>query len=93
MISKWANGNEVASRTEAWDWQVQCVFPWISPFLGAVKSGGGGFPGGTVVENPPANAGDWVRALVREDPTCCGAAKPVRHNYRACALEPASHNY
>ena len=25
--------------------------------------------------------GIWVRALVREDPTCCGATKPVRHNY------------
>ena len=25
--------------------------------------------------------GTQVRALVREDPTCCGAAKPVRHNY------------
>ena len=35
----------------------------------------------------------WVRALVREDPTCRGATKPVRHNYWACALEPASHNY
>ena len=35
----------------------------------------------------------WVRALVREDPTCCGATKPVCHNYWACALEPASHNY
>ena len=23
----------------------------------------------------------WVRALVLEDPTCCGATKPVRHNY------------
>ena len=34
-----------------------------------------------------------VRALVREDPTCRGAAKPVRHNYWACALELASHNY
>ena len=22
-----------------------------------------------------------VRALVREDPTCCGATKPVSHNY------------
>ena len=37
--------------------------------------------------------GTWVRALVREDPTCRGAAKPVSHNYRACALEPVSHNY
>ena len=35
----------------------------------------------------------WVRSLVREDPTCCGATKPTRHNYWACALEPGSHNY
>ena len=34
-----------------------------------------------------------LRALVREDPTCRGATKPVRHNYWACALEPTSHNY
>ena len=32
-------------------------------------------------------------ALVREDPTCRGATKPMRHNYWACALEPASHSY
>ena len=25
--------------------------------------------------------GAWVRALVREDPKCHGATKPVRHNY------------
>ena len=25
--------------------------------------------------------GTRVRALVQEDPTCHGAAKPVRHNY------------
>ena len=37
--------------------------------------------------------GTRVRALVWEDPTCRGAAKPVRHNYWACALEPATHNY
>ena len=37
--------------------------------------------------------GTRVRALVREDPTCRGATKPVRHNYWACALEPTSHNY
>ena len=35
----------------------------------------------------------WVRALVQEDPTCLRAAKPVRHNYWACALEATSHNY
>ena len=40
-----------------------------------------GFPGGAVVKNPPANAGTRVRALVREDPTCRGVIKPVRHNY------------
>ena len=33
--------------------------------------------------------GTQVWALVREDPTCRGATKPVRHNYWACALEPA----
>ena len=37
--------------------------------------------------------GTWVQALVREDPTCCGATKHVHHNYWACALEPTSHNY
>ena len=25
--------------------------------------------------------GTWVQALVREDPTCHGATKPVCHNY------------
>ena len=25
--------------------------------------------------------GTRVRALIRKDPTCCGATKPVRHNY------------
>ena len=37
--------------------------------------------------------GTQVQALVREDPTCRGATKPVCHNYWAGALEPASHNY
>ena len=37
--------------------------------------------------------GTWVWALVREDPTCHGVTKPVRHNYWAWALEPASLNY
>ena len=51
------------------------------------------FPGGAVVKNPPANAGDTGSSLVWEDPTCCGATKPMSHNYRTCALEPMSHNY
>ena len=37
--------------------------------------------------------GTRVWALVREDPTCHGATKPVCHNYWACALEPVRHNY
>ena len=37
------------------------------------------FPGGTVVKNLPANAGDT--GSIPEDPTCCGATKPVCHNY------------
>ena len=37
--------------------------------------------------------GTQVRALVREDPTCLRATKPMRHSYWACALEPTSHNY
>ena len=37
--------------------------------------------------------GTWVRALVREDPTCRRATKPVRHDYWAYALEPMCHNY
>ena len=36
--------------------------------------------------------GTQVRALVREDPTCRGATKPVRHNYWACALGPVCHS-
>ena len=37
--------------------------------------------------------GTQVQALVREDPTCRRATKPVCHKYWAYALEPASHNY
>ena len=40
-----------------------------------------GFPGGAVVTNPPAKAGDMGWSPGPEDPTCCGATKPVRHNY------------
>ena len=33
----------------------------------------GDFPGGPMVKNLPANAGDWVRSLVWEDSTCLRA--------------------
>ena len=45
------------------------------------KSPGQGFPGGSVVKNPPANAGDTVRSLTWEDPPCSGTTKPVCHDY------------
>ena len=37
--------------------------------------------------------GTRVRALVQEDPMCCGVAEPVHHHYWACALAPVCHNY
>ena len=37
------------------------------------------FPGGAVVKNPPANAGDMGPSPGPE--RCRGATKPVRHNY------------
>ena len=40
-----------------------------------------------------AMQGTRVQFLMQEDPTCCGANKPMCHNYKACALEPWSHNY
>ena len=52
-----------------------------------------GFPGGSVVKNPPANEGDWGSCLAPGDPTCPGATKPLGHNYKACAQEPRSRNY
>ena len=51
------------------------------------------FPGGSVVKNLPANAGDTVQSRIREDPTCHGSAKPIHHNDQACALKPGNYNY
>ena len=51
------------------------------------KKWSGGFPGGSVVKNLPANLGDWVRSLVWDDPACLGATKPVCHSYWGCAVE------
>ena len=51
------------------------------------------FPGGTVDKNLPANAGDMVWSLFREDNTCYGTTKPVHHNYWACTLWSACCNY
>ena len=41
----------------------------------------GGLHTGSVVKKSPANVGDMVQSLIQEDPTCCGATRPVYHNY------------
>ena len=52
-----------------------------------------GFPSGSVVKNPSANARDTGSIPGPGDPTCCGATKPILHNYGACALEPTGCSY
>ena len=36
--------------------------------------------------------GTRIRSLVQEDPTCCGATRPVCHDDGACTLDPALWN-
>ena len=45
------------------------------------KRKGWGFPGGSVVKNPPANAGDTDLIPGPEIFHCRGATKPMCHNY------------
>ena len=40
-----------------------------------------GFPGGAVVKNPPANAGDMDSSPGLGRSHMCGATKLMRHNY------------
>ena len=47
-----------------------------------------GFPGGSVVKNPPANAGETVQYLIWEDPTRHGAIRQAH-----VPIEPVSRNY
>ena len=47
----------------------------------------GDFPDGSIVICLPMQ-GTWVWSLVREDPTCFRATKPMRHYYWTHALEP-----
>ena len=53
---------------------------------------GEGFPGGPVVKNPPANAGDMVRSLIWEDLTCRRATKPVLHKTSHSSERPTHYN-
>ena len=55
-----------------------------------IKSNVLGFPGDSVVKNPPANAGDTGLIPGLGNPTCHGATKPMLYNYWSCALEPRS---
>ena len=66
-------------------WEVIQVVNFSTPSPWIIKTWYKGFPGGAVVENLPANAGDTGSSLVWEDPTCRGATRPVSHNYWACA--------
>ena len=40
-----------------------------------------GFPGGLVVKNSPASAGDVGSILAQEGSTCRGVTKPESHSY------------
>ena len=53
-----------------------------------LKSSHKGFPGGSVVKNPPANAGDTGSI---PDPE--RSHMPLHYNCWACALDPGSHSY
>ena len=50
-----------------------------------------GFPGGSVVKNPPAKKGTWVQSLVQKDPTGLGITNSMHHNYLGIAIAPQSH--
>ena len=52
-----------------------------------------GFPGGVVVKNPPASAGDTGSSPGLGRSHMPQSNKPGRHNYWTCTLEPASPNY
>ena len=55
----------------------------------AIKINMLGFPGGSVVENLPANAGE-TGSIPGPGRSHMLQGKPVRHNYLACAPEPRS---
>ena len=57
------------------------VFICIFNSGGTNKEQSSDFPGGPVVKNPPASAGDTGSTLVWEDFTCRRATKPMHHNY------------
>ena len=70
--------------------------PWElrdSSFVVLQKRASKGFPGGSVVKNSPAKAGDMGSISDPERSIGCRATKPVCHNCWACALEPGTWNH
>ena len=51
-----------------------------------------GLPGGSVVKNPPVNAGDMGLIPDSGRSHMLQATKPTYHNSRACTLETGSRN-
>ena len=65
----------------------------LYPYQELVKLDLSGFPGGSVVKNLPASAGDT--GLIPDPGGSHGmqATKPMSHSYPVCALEPGTCNY
>ena len=69
---------------------IKCLIKFLLQINGTKKEREEHFPGGPVVDSPPAN----VQTLIWEDSRHQRATKPVRHNYWSLgALEPACHKY
>ena len=49
-----------------------------------------GFPGGCWLRVRRPTQGTRVPSLLQDDAPCLGATRPVRPNYRACALQPGN---
>ena len=83
--------------------QIRWTKGWLHPRQDGVGSHGissyylewcaRGFPGGSVINNPPASVGDGVQSLIQEDPICQGAMKSRHHNFWGYAPEPRGHDY
>ena len=46
---------------------VRVVYIWLFPDISRIPTGSRGFPGGSVVRNPSANARNQISAVGRED--------------------------
>ena len=73
--------------SKAWDPEIMLYHSLLLNFLAQTQSlsfkilMNWDFPGGAVVKNLPANAGDTGSSPGREDPACRRVIKPPSHNY------------